>query len=85
MCVVKPPEDYCSTFGSLPKDVSVVKRLQDPLDFIHFFTQKREELENSFPVMKTALLPNGMLWGSWPKNSLWLSTDLNENVVREIG
>ncbi len=83
--ILNPPKDYFNTLGNLPKDVLVTKTLKGPLDFIHFFTKKREELENKFPVLKKELAQNGMLWISWPKGSSKLKTDLNENVVREIG
>jgi hypothetical protein len=35
--------------------------------------------------LKQALATNGMLWVSWPKGSSGVETDLNENVVREVG
>jgi len=83
--ILNPPKDYFNTLGSLPKDVLVTKMLKGPLDFIHFFTKKREELESKFPVLKKQLSENGTLWISWPKGSSKVETDLNGNVVREIG
>ena len=35
--------------------------------------------------MKQQLAPSGMLWVSWPKKSSGLKSDLDENVVRQIG
>ena len=35
--------------------------------------------------MAKLLAPAGMLWVSWPKKSSGVATDLDENVVREIG
>jgi len=63
----------------------VSKTLKSPLDFIHFFTKLRGELENKFPILKQELSQDGILWISWPKGSSKVETDLNENVVREIG
>ena len=45
----------------------------------------RRELEQKFPALKSCLAQSGMLWISWPKGSSGVATDLNENVVREIG
>lgn len=59
--------------------------LKCPLDFIHFLSKKREELETRFPSLKKALSQGGMLWISWPKVSSKVETDLKEDVVREIG
>ena len=83
--VINPPEDYDKTLGESPNDVFASEVLKGPLDFIHFFTKKREELEREFPALKQELSKKGMLWVSWPKVSAKLRTDLNENVVREIG
>jgi len=83
--IINPPEDYNSTLGKLPKGVFVTKTLKGPLDFIHFFTKERDELESEFPILKHQLSPNGVLWISWPKASSRVETDLDENMVREIG
>jgi len=82
--IINPPEGYEKDFKS-PKGVVAVKELLGPLDFIHFFTEKRDELEGRFPVLKRALSKNGALWVSWPKGSSRVETDLDENVVREVG
>ena len=63
----------------------MMKELEGPLDFIHFFTRKREDLEEGFPRLKRELSQKGMLWVSWPKGSSRVETDLDENVVREVG
>ena len=57
----------------------------DALDFVMIFTKSRGELTREFPRMAQSLTPAGMLWVSWPKKSSGVATDLNENVVREIG
>ncbi len=56
-----------------------------PYDFVHFFTKEKKELLKKFPEMKKKLSQSGMLWISWPKGSSKVPTDLNDNVVREIG
>ena len=83
--ILNPPDGHDKTLGKLPKSVFVTETLEGPLDFIQFFTRKREELESKFPILKQELSQRGMLWISWPKGSSKLETDLNENIVREIG
>jgi len=83
--ILNPPKDYANTLGKLPRDVSVTKTLKGPLDFIHFFTKERDELEFKFPIFKQELSQTRVLWISWPKESSKVDTDLNENIVREIG
>ena len=57
----------------------------DALDFVMLFTKSRTELTREFPRMANLLSPAGMLWISWPKKSSGVATDLDENVIRQIG
>ncbi len=50
-----------------------------------FFPKSRAELEKHFSSLFKVLAPAGMLWVSWPKRSSGVVSDLNENVVRQIG
>jgi hypothetical protein len=67
----------CETPAALPEDRS--------LDFIHYFTKQRRSLEKDFPRLGRALNWDGALWISWPKGSSGVPTDVNENILREIG
>lgn len=49
------------------------------------FTKSADELNREFAHIAKQLAPAGMLWISWPKKSSGVATDLNENLVREIG
>jgi hypothetical protein len=50
-----------------------------------FFAKSGSELKKEFPRIAKALAPAGMLWVSWPKKSSGVATDLDENIIREIG
>jgi hypothetical protein len=56
-----------------------------PLDFAMVFTKSKAKLEKDFTRVSKLLAPAGMLWVSWPKKSSGVATDLNENIVRDIG
>ena len=49
------------------------------------FTKSKTELTKEFHRVSKLLAPSGMLWVSWPKKSSGVTTDLDENVVRDIG
>jgi hypothetical protein len=85
LIILNAPEGYDKTLGALPAGVSVAPTLGGSLAFIQFFTREREALESAFPALKQALAQGGQLWISWPKGSSKVPTDLNENIVREIG
>ncbi len=57
----------------------------DALDFVMLFTKSKAELTKEFRRIGKLLTPAGMLWVSWPKKRSGVATDLDENVVRDIG
>lgn len=79
------PSDYGKTLGALPEKATVVRSLNGTCDFMQFFATERASLEAAFPNLKKHLAKNGSLWISWPKGDSKVKSDLNENLVREIG
>jgi len=55
------------------------------LDFALVCVKTQAELKKHFAQLKKRLAPAGTLWISWPKKSSGVASDLDENVVREIG
>jgi hypothetical protein len=90
---IKP--GFRAQFANAPKEV--LAELAEPLaeckilkqgeglDFAMLFTKSRAQLTKEFSRIAMLLNPAGMLWVSWPKKSSGVATDLDENVVREIG
>jgi hypothetical protein len=58
--------------------------LKKPVDFMMLFAKSKEDL-GDVDHLANQLKSTGMLWISWPKKSSGVTTDLNENIVREIG
>lgn len=85
VAALSSPVAYPELVGELPDGAKVATSLHGTADFIHFFTKSESELRSMFPKLKKSLVENGMLWVSWPKGASKVATDLNENVVREIG
>jgi hypothetical protein len=85
--ILHAPEGYEATLGALPAGVEFTTALEaeGTLDFIHFFTRERAQLEQEFPKLKAALTKNGTLWISWPKRASKVAADLDENMIRDIG
>ncbi len=84
LALVQAPDGYEDLLGPLPAGVAHGEA-QGSLDFIQVFVSSRAELESQFPRLKAALAANGLLWVSWPKRAARMKTDLDENIVREIG
>lgn len=79
------PPTYHSLLGALPEGTTLHSRLPTSSGFIHQFARRQKDLAADFPRLARALTDEGMLWVSWPKQASGVETDLNENVVREIG
>lgn len=54
------------------------------LDFVHGFTAARAVLEASAMRLRQAIVPQGMVWISWPKKASKVPTDITEDVIREV-
>jgi len=71
--------------GPLP-GVTVQRRASgSAYDVIVVFTPDRQALDRRFGPLTARLVSNGGLWVAWPKRSSGLATDLDENVVRDVG
>jgi hypothetical protein len=82
---VNAPENFLTQL-ELPPDVNVkaISKSKD-LDFILVFVKSRAALTTAFAQHSVRIKANGMLWISWPKKASGVQTDLNENIVRDIG
>lgn len=85
VAIIKVPAGYDRLIGQWPVGVSVSRVLKGQFDFIHYFVKSRTVLEAVLPNLASHLDPTGMLWISWPKGTSGVATDLNENLVRQIG
>jgi len=80
VCFINEPSGYAKTLG-----MTNTKWPAKELDFAQFFTKRAAELRKEFPVLVASIKPNGMIWISWPKKSSKVESDLDENVIRDIG
>jgi hypothetical protein len=69
-----------------PESVTVLRRSPaEPVDIVWAFSLDRGRLERRLPVLVDKTAVAGSLWVSWPKKSSGVRTDLDENVVRQLG
>lgn len=84
IAILQAPRGYRAALGKLPPGVRIVTSLRGPCPVIQFFAKTRVELERKFAGLVRALEPAGALWVSWPKKASGVSTDLTEDVVRNV-
>lgn len=63
----------------------VKRRVVAPLDVVVAFFIRRPELERRFEALAAAIYTDGGLWVAWPKRASGMTTDITEDVVREVG
>jgi hypothetical protein len=82
-----PISHYYELLGPLPAGAAEIDPQADhaQVDFIHFFVQEEAKLHALLPTLKARLKPNAMLWISWPKKTSALASDLDRDLIREIG
>lgn len=70
----------------LPSSALVQTRAsRSSYDVVVAFCPDRARLEKRFDVLRDRLTTAGALWIAWPKRASGVATDLDENVVRDVG
>src|SRR5215472_11859394 len=82
---IDAPSDVLAELKSSTAGCDVVRSRKIQIDFAMVFAKSRSMVSTEFSRLEKQLSPAGMLWASWPKKSAGVATDLDENVVREIG
>jgi hypothetical protein len=83
--LVGAPPDVRTELKAALATCEIARDGNAPLDFAMVFSKSKTKLRKEFQQLTKMLAPAGMLWVSWPKKSSGVATDLNENLVREIG
>jgi hypothetical protein len=71
---------------AIPSDAVVHTRAAgSAYDVVLAFCPDLARLERRFTALVPRLTTAGALWIAWPKRSSGVATDIDENVVREVG
>jgi hypothetical protein len=84
VALIDAPAGFDAVLGELPEGVRVGARVRGPLDVVVAFFLERRALERRIAALRAALDPAGGLWIAWPKRASGVTTDLTEDVVREL-
>jgi hypothetical protein len=84
MRLANAPDDYFQLFTDFPEAVQLLEDEVSPKDCIHFFARKASELLPALIIMKQEIFPAGMIWVSWYKKDSGISTDITEDLIRQI-
>lgn len=82
--IANPPDYYFDLLEDLPQNIDIRSEKKTKKDFIHYFTTQAKELNKDLVSLKKEIVPNGMIWISWPKKSSGMITDITEDVIRQL-
>jgi DUF3052 family protein len=85
VCLMNAPPEVRAELKPALAACEIARDSRKPVDFAMAFTKSEEDLSERFEQIIQSLTPAGMFWVSWPKKSSGVPTDVNENIVREIG
>jgi len=83
--MIGAPDGFEDELEGLPDDVELRRRAGGHPDVVILFTTKASDLARRFEPLAKSIFPDGSLWIAWPKKSSGVSTDLDENRLRDIG
>jgi hypothetical protein len=86
IAALNAPTDYAALVAPLPPDVTVTETTDGAdvaFNLIHLFITEVTSLATDLTDLKTRIIPNGMIWVSWPKKSSGVATDVTEDIIRD--
>lgn len=75
------PDNYADLVEPLPDGV---EHADKHLDLVHLFTDSKKDLAAKLKRYVKKIKPDGMIWVSWPKKASKVTTDITEDVIREV-
>lgn len=78
------PSHFRALLADAPSDIVWLAR-PSPFDVAVAFATSASDLRAGFAKLEPKLAQDGMIWISWPKKTAGVKSDLDENVVRNIG
>ena len=62
--------------------VAISSGFRTNVDLWHLFTRSERELADTLPLAMRQIVPDGMIWVSWPKRSSGVPSQIGEDDVR---
>jgi hypothetical protein len=78
------PDGFVELLEGLPPDVAIRRRAQGRFDLAIAFQTKRAVLERRVATVIKGMARDGALWVAWPKRASGVTTEVTDDVVREV-
>jgi len=80
---VSAPPHYRALLAPEPEAINWLGYRAKRLDFVHLFVDREADFARRLPSQMARIVPNGMIWVSWPKKASKVATDMTEDVLRK--
>lgn len=81
---INVPREYKDWLGDLPKGVALASNVAPPVQAVHVFATESGFLNAVLSTLRKELAQDGFVWVSWAKKGSKITTDITEDVIREI-
>ena len=78
------PADHEHLLGLDAPALDWQTRLLPETEVVHVFVTERAALADALKRARTGIVPDGMVWVSWPKKASRIPSEVTEDVVREV-
>lgn len=78
------PDSVADDIGAEGLQLQRLDAPESPIDEAHVFVTLRSELQAKLCALLPLLDRAGVIWVSWPKKASKVSTNMTENVIREV-
>lgn len=85
LVILNAPHGYVETIGEIPENVKIQTKMVSSADIIQFFTKTQTELKEKFTPLKWDMKDDGSLWVTYSKGTSKLETDINRDIIWQIG
>ena len=81
---IDAPREYGTLVAPLPMGARIVKREPRSPVFVHLFSTSSAKLRTHLERLRRAIVPDGVVWVSWPKKTAKVETDITEDRIRDV-
>ncbi|HEY1501117.1 MAG TPA: DUF3052 domain-containing protein [Acidobacteriaceae bacterium] len=81
---LKMPATVAAEIAQSGVQPKLVKTPKAGLEMAHVFVTRKAELAEHLGWLRGVLAQDGIVWVSWPKKASGMTTDVTEDVVREV-
>ena len=82
--IVNQPSYYFELFTEMPENITILTDKKIKKNLIHYFTKSAKDLHKDIVSIRNEIEPDGMIWISWPKKSSKVTTDITEDIIRDL-